>query len=404
MPLQLRNTPDRFGAIAKTLHWLVALLIAILIPLGIYANGLPYDSSSELLHKARMFSLHKTLGVLVFALALLRITWAALNPHPRALHPDRRLETLAAQTVHGLLYGSILLVPLSGWLHHASTSGFAPILWPFGQDLPLVPKSQPLAEFTAGLHIVLERVLVLALALHIAGALKHHLIDRDATLRRMTWGLAAKSTPIATRAQPSKALPWLLAGAVWIAALVAGQALGVFHTDAPQIAQQPPTAAISAPQTAPSGWAVQEGTIAITIQQFGAAVPGAFTDWSAAIDYDPATDQGRARVQIATGSLQLGSLTSEALAPDFLAPDRFPQARFDADLANGTATGQLTLRGKTIPLSYPYLLDIKDGLASVSARITLDRRSFDIGNSIDDPAALGFDVTIDIALTALRRP
>ena len=182
--MPLSNTSQHYGSVAKTFHWLTALLILTLIPLGIFANDLPYDTSDELTRKAWYFSLHKTLGVTVFFVALARILWAISQPKPALLHAERKLESLAAQAVHWLLYGSLLVVPLSGWVHHAATSGFAPIWWPFGQNLPLVPKSEALAGLTAGLHIVFERVLVVSLLLHAAGALKHQFIDKDATLRR----------------------------------------------------------------------------------------------------------------------------------------------------------------------------------------------------------------------------
>lgn len=186
--MSLPNTQMHYGSVAKFFHWLTALLIVTLIPLGIYANGLPYETSEELTRKAWFFSLHKTMGVTVFFVALARIIWAVSQPKPALLHADRKIESLAAETVHWLLYGSLMLVPLSGWIHHAATTGFAPIWWPFGQDLPLVPISDSVAAATAGLHIVFERVLVFSIFLHVAGALKHHLIDRDATLRRMLPG------------------------------------------------------------------------------------------------------------------------------------------------------------------------------------------------------------------------
>ena len=69
----LSNTATRYGTVAKSLHWLTALLILALIPIGIVANGLPHDTSAELAAKARLFSIHKTLGVTLFSVALLRI-------------------------------------------------------------------------------------------------------------------------------------------------------------------------------------------------------------------------------------------------------------------------------------------------------------------------------------------
>lgn len=108
--MPLANTTQSYGGVAKTLHWLTALLILTLIPLGIVANQLPYDTSEQLAQKAWLFSLHKTLGVAVFFVALVRILWAVTQPKPGLLHPDRKVESLAAETVHWLLYGSLVQI------------------------------------------------------------------------------------------------------------------------------------------------------------------------------------------------------------------------------------------------------------------------------------------------------
>jgi len=98
--MPLTNTADRFGSVSKTFHWLTALGIIVLMPLGVIANGMPYETSEQLADKAWMFSLHKTVGVAVFFIALARIVWAISQPKPGLLHPDRKVETLAAETVH----------------------------------------------------------------------------------------------------------------------------------------------------------------------------------------------------------------------------------------------------------------------------------------------------------------
>ncbi|MBL9058949.1 MAG: cytochrome b/b6 domain-containing protein, partial [Mangrovicoccus sp.] len=94
VPPPAGNSAVTYGSVAKAFHWLTALLILTLFPLGLIANDWPHDSSAELATKATLFSIHKTLGVTVFFVALLRILWALTQPKPGALHPDRRLETL----------------------------------------------------------------------------------------------------------------------------------------------------------------------------------------------------------------------------------------------------------------------------------------------------------------------
>ncbi|MEM9581134.1 MAG: cytochrome b/b6 domain-containing protein, partial [Pseudomonadota bacterium] len=167
--MSAQNTATSYGSVAKSFHWIVALGIVTLIPLGIIANGMAFDTSEALARKAWLFSLHKTIGVTIFFVALARIAWAISQPKPAPLNPERKLEHFMAELVHWLLYGSLVLVPLTGWIHHASTAGFAPIWWPFGQNLAFVPKNETLAATTAGLHIVFERVLAASVILHIAG-------------------------------------------------------------------------------------------------------------------------------------------------------------------------------------------------------------------------------------------
>ncbi|WP_300029367.1 cytochrome b/b6 domain-containing protein [uncultured Roseobacter sp.] len=395
--MPMTNSTTHYGGVTKAFHWLTALLIITLIPLGIYANGLPYDTSGALAQKAWFFSLHKTLGITVFFVALARILWALSQPKPGLLHADRKLESFAAETVHWLLYGSLLLVPLSGWVHHASTEGFAPIWWPLGQNLPMVPKSESLAATTVGLHIVFERVLAACILLHVAGALKHHVIDRDSTLRRMLPGRPAVPD---VQAHHRVALPVVAALVIWAGALGIGSALGVY-------AHHGETVQAAALEDVQSDWVVQDGTLSISVKQLGSDVTGSFSDWTAAISFDESITEGPAGsvgVTISIGSLTLGSVTSQALGPDFFNAENFPTATYTADLIRTddgySAVGTMTIKDMSVPVSFPFTLDIAEGTAAMQAETTLDRRDFAIGDAQKDEASLGFSVTVSITLTA----
>ena len=390
------NTHTYYGSIAKFFHWTTALLILTLIPLGIYANDLPIEGGEALARKAWYFSLHKTLGVTAFFIALARITWAVVQTKPRGLHPERRLETVAAETVHWLLYGSLVVVPLSGWVHHAASAGFAPIWWPLGQNLPLVPKSETLAGIATGLHIVFERVLVLSIILHIAGALKHRLIDRDATLARML-----PRTPRLAEIKPAHRtyLPLVAAAGVWAMAVSVGAGLGVYGGHGHGGTHTQTLAAVQ------SDWTVKTGSIAITVTQFGSAVTGEFGDWTASITYDPALGQGAVEAAINAGSLVLGSVTDQALGDDFMAAGAFPVATFTGQITKDTGhqvAGTLTLKNIAIDVAFPFDLEIIGKDATMSGTAVLDRRDFGIGASVNDAATLGFEVAVQITLTATQ--
>ncbi|MGB7316887.1 MAG: cytochrome b/b6 domain-containing protein [Planktotalea sp.] len=392
------NTARSYGSLAKTFHWLTVLLILTAIPLGIISNRLPFETGDQLAFKALMFSLHKTVGVTAFFVALARILWAISQTKPAGLHPERRAETLLAELVHWLLYGSLVLVPLTGWIHHAATTGFAPIWWPFGQNLFFVPKSETLAATTAGLHIVFERVLMISIILHIAGALKHHFIDKDDTLRRMLPGKTEAGTPHPA----NKTLPIVLALVAWIAAMGVGSLLGLYHAHSD-------AADRAVLEEVNSDWTVETGTLTLSITQFGSEVTGSFEDWTADITYaakESPGSHGTVRALISIGSLTLGSVTGQALGPDFFDASTHPTAQFNAELvyqADGyIAEGALTIRGITVPVRMPFNLTVEGETADMKGRLLLDRRAFNIGDNMPDEGSLAFAVNVNVALRATR--
>lgn len=395
-----RNTETSFGWVVRSLHWATALLILLAIPLGIVANQMAYDTEAALAAKAQLFSIHKTLGVAVFGVAVLRILWALTQTRPRPLHPGRRLETGLAETVHWLLYISLVVVPLSGWVHHAAVTGFAPILWPFGQTLPFVPKSEAVGAAAGAAHWVFTKVLIASLLLHVAGALKHHLIDKDGTLARMTRGLSAAAS---AKARGPGLVPLVLALAVYAAGAGLATAL---------IATAPPAGETVATAEAPpaGNWQVAEGSLGFGVQQMGQTVGGQFARWTADIRFDETATEGRhgqVTVRIDTGSLTLGSVTDQAKGKDFFDAATFPEAVLTADIraAEGgyLAEGTLVLRGVEAPVSLPFTLEIDGDRATMSGSTRLDRRTFGMGQAYGDEATVGFGVDVTVALVAERR-
>ncbi len=397
-----QNTRAAYGSVAKGFHWLTALLIVTAFPLGVVAERLPYDTAAELAFKAQLFSVHKTLGVTIFFVALARILWAITQEKPALLNPEKRGEAFLAELVHWLLYISLVLVPLSGWLHHAATQGFAPILWPFGQGLPFVAKSETVAQVFGAWHFVMTKLLLAALVLHIAGALKHALFERDGTLRRMWFGKdIGVEPPLAAHSKK----PVLAGFALYGVAIAAATWLGLSGGAGAEATQ----ANAPALKQGQSEWAVQEGRLAITTKQFGEAVSGQFENWTAAINYDEAAVEGRngdVRVEIAIASLTLGSVTSDALGAEFFDAENFAVAVFEADIVAADvgylARGTLTLKGQSVPVDVPFSLVIEGGEAQMQGQVSVDRRSFGIGKTYSSEGEVGFEVVINVALTATR--
>ena len=396
--MTLSNSTRHYGRVARSLHWLTALLILGSIGLGLYAERLPTEGAEALAAKVQAFSIHKTLGMAAFAAALLRILWALTQPRPAPIHPDRRLETFAADAVHWALYAAMIGMPLSGWVHHAALEGFAPILWPFGQNLPFVPKSQTVAEAAGMMHWLLSKLLIAAVLLHVAGALKHALIDRDGTLARMVTGRPAGAAGTGHRGAPALLSLGLVALLVGFVALRPAA-----------IADAPPAPPAPVAQTAQTGgnWQVTEGALTFTVKQMGADVQGSLPDWRADITFDETPTNGRhgqVTVTIDTSTLALGSVTDQARGPEFFDTASHKTAVFQADIlpaATGyLAQGTLTLRGQSQAVALPFTLTITGDTATMQGAVTLDRRSFGMGAGYTDESSVGFPVEVRISLTA----
>jgi cytochrome b561/polyisoprenoid-binding protein YceI len=404
--MAIGNSPSTYGAVTKGFHWLTVLLILTVIPVGLIANDMaealrdpatvPEQASVAL--TATLFSLHKTLGVSLFFIALARILWALTQAKPGLLNGDKPAEAWLAETVHWLLYSALVLVPLSGWITHAATTGFAPIWWPLGQELPFVPKNNNLAGLMGMLHYLLQWVLIGTIGLHVAGALKHHVIDRDATLRRMLPGHCAAEP---TRAQPGHFLPLITAFAIWLGLLGGASMLGWLT--------QGPEAQAEALADVQSDWQVQKGEVTITVKQLGSDITGQFANWTADISYDDTPDtegrHGKVNIIINVASLTLGSVTTQAMGAGYFDVKTYPTASYIADIISGEdgpiAQGTLTIRGQSVPLDIPFDLQITGDEATASGQATLDRRDLGMGLDVAE-GSLGYRVQIGFELTAKR--
>jgi cytochrome b561 len=179
-----RNTPERWGGIARFLHWAVALGVIGLAMVGLLMDELPNGSN-----KIMVYALHKSTGITVLALVLLRIVWRLIDRRPVLPASMPAWQKALSSLTHGLLYLMLLVMPISGWLYN-SASNFA-LQWFWLFNLPrLSGPDKELKHFAHEVHETGFYVLAALFALHVAAALKHHFIDRDATLARMTPGIS----------------------------------------------------------------------------------------------------------------------------------------------------------------------------------------------------------------------
>ena len=176
---QLESTlPGHYSRTAIGLHWTVFALIVTALAMGWIMTDMRISPM-----KLRLFNWHKWIGVTVLALFFVRGLWRLTHAPPRLL-PAPKWQQQAAHALHALLYAMMFVQPLTGWIYSNAT-GY-PIVYLSLIPLPnLVAKDKPLAAIFLNIHIVGAFVLAVAIGVHVLAALKHHVIDRDATLRRI---------------------------------------------------------------------------------------------------------------------------------------------------------------------------------------------------------------------------
>jgi cytochrome b561 len=177
--MQIRNTLLRYGAVAQLLHWLIVGLIITQFALASKADDLPLGPA-----KIAVLAQHKSFGMTIFMLAVVRVLWRLANPVPGLPVAMPAWQRMAAHASHLALYGLILVTPLVGWT--MSSARNFPVSW-FGLfTFPdLVQPDRARYEFLHDAHEALAMSILVIAALHAAAALKHHFIDRDDVLRRM---------------------------------------------------------------------------------------------------------------------------------------------------------------------------------------------------------------------------
>lgn len=185
----LRNSKERYGLVTVALHWITAPLVLGLFGLGVYMVGLTYHDPWY----RTAPHIHKGIGVLLFLLVLFRVAWGRFDSAPLPVPGTPRWQARTAAAVHGLLYALLIAVPVSGYF--ISTAEGQPLDIFDWFSIPALITSVENLEDTAGaVHRALAYMLAGAVAFHALAALKHHFIDKDATLRRML-GLAPVINP-----------------------------------------------------------------------------------------------------------------------------------------------------------------------------------------------------------------
>jgi len=368
----------RYNDVAIGLHWAIALLILGLLAFGKFMTGLDRDDPLRFV----LTQWHKTFGITVLLLALVRLVWRLSHSAPALPADDPAWQKAAAHVTHVLLYVLMFAIPLSGWaMVSASTLNvdtllFDVIPWP---HLPL-PASEALEHRLHDIHHLGGNVLIVLFLLHAGAALKHRFIDKDGVLARM--------------------LPdWSSAG-WWKKLTVTSVAVAAFGIGVTVYGNVSRSAAVVSAGDADVGFVA-----GVT----GSQVPGTFATSvvTATLDEtDPSAGTLEAVVQTSSVSSPNPQVDGSIRDAEWFDVETHPEARFAASAmtagevdADGNATlsvsGTLTIKQRPLEVSFPMTLLDEDGARVARGEFTVDRREFDLGlSSQPDDSSVDYPVLI----------
>lgn len=175
----IRNSNLSYGFVAKFLHWIIAFLVLFMLILGFLLDSLSHGLRADF-----FYDLHKSIGLSVLILMVIRLFWRMMNKVPELPFTTPGWEKLLSKTTHILFYLALILMPLDGWIMSV-TSGYAPSYFGlFTLNLP-IEKNKALADFMTQVHQFLAWTLIVLITVHILAALKHYLFNKDTILQRM---------------------------------------------------------------------------------------------------------------------------------------------------------------------------------------------------------------------------
>ncbi len=389
--------PPQWNSGSKLFHWLIAGLIFSAITVAILA-GHWGDLGGTRKQQYWLFMLHKSLGLTVLLLAIGRLLWRLTHQRPAPLASHRHIERTAAEGAHFALYILLFLLPLSGWWLN-SVAGI-PLKYFLLFKVPaLVAASLALEDLAKWVHNALAVALLIILSAHIAGALKHHLLDKDTTLQRML---------------PDSVLG-KFTGAV-MALLVIGMA-GVFtfaeltETTTSNAPSQP--IATNSVDAAATNWTTHDSSqLTFDVNVSGDKVEGLFKRFNAAVNFAPdSLGSSSIYATIFTESIFTDNSTRDEMLPeaDWFSVQKHPIAEFKTGNIRDTGDGKyladatLRIRDVTRNIEFPFHWQQSGDSATLTATVTLNRLDYQLGaDEFGDAETIALMVPVKVLLKLTR--
>lgn len=175
----LKNTETTYGSVSKAFHWGIFILVALMLICGFFMEDLPESM------QGMTYMLHKSTGLLILGLMVLRLIWHWMNQVPLFPSAMSSAQRFVARFVHWLFYIILLAMPLDGWIMSTAAGRIPTFYGLVSLPFPGIVPNKELANTLADLHEILAYVLLFLILGHTLAALKHHYVDKDNILLRM---------------------------------------------------------------------------------------------------------------------------------------------------------------------------------------------------------------------------
>ncbi|KTD21153.1 cytochrome b [Legionella londiniensis] len=173
-----KNAVVRYSTGSKILHWLIAVIVIIMLSVSFFLEELPKQ------YQPTAFFIHKSFGLTVLFLMVIRLFWISYAGKPDLPLTVPFWQKTLARSVQFILYLFLFAMPISGWIMSVAANKPPSFFGLFQANLPIEP-NKALAQFMNQLHELFAWILIVLIALHLAGALKHYFIDKDKVLQSM---------------------------------------------------------------------------------------------------------------------------------------------------------------------------------------------------------------------------